>query len=318
MRYLFAFLIFFMAAAALAEDKQFDFKADTQSYTCGFINLRFPSNFSVFAAGAYSGREISFQIDQSGHTATQIDVAVNSSKKPVVLMLGAYEPTVWNIGWSKDTKIFAVLVSGYHRQVVAGLPSHVPLVIRYHDDKSNCGDRFYVSQDQLEKLNPISQKEFGRPVDMVYIVKNGNVVVGDPITAGTKLITSSENPPESYYDRSAPLAGEAGLQDAINKGILRRATDADAEAWAKAVVAKLDVPPVSGGDVLKSYKPAIYDAYVILKPFTYPSGLYGADSADFFLAKGVPKPKGEPGHSTLYDFNTLTCEGATPGCNRAR
>lgn len=45
------------------------------------------------------GRELSFQIDQSGHQATQFDITVNSPEQPVALILGAYEPTVWNIGW---------------------------------------------------------------------------------------------------------------------------------------------------------------------------------------------------------------------------
>jgi len=40
-------------------------------------------------------------------------VAVNQRGTPVVLMLGAYEPTVWNIGWTQGTQIVAVMASGY-------------------------------------------------------------------------------------------------------------------------------------------------------------------------------------------------------------
>lgn len=82
---------------------------------CKFSNLKLPADHAVFAAGAYAGRSTGFQIDQSGHEATQIDVAVHSPGKPVVLMLGAYEPNIWNIGWSEGTRILAVLASGYHR-----------------------------------------------------------------------------------------------------------------------------------------------------------------------------------------------------------
>jgi hypothetical protein len=49
---------------------------------------------------------------------------------------------------------------------------------------------------------------------------------------------------------------------------------------------------------------------VVLKPFTYPAGLYGGNSATFLIPKGVPKPKGNSGHSSVYDFNTLNCQGA--------
>ena len=89
--------------------------------SCEFRNLQLPTEVSVFATGSYAGRKLDWQIDQSGHSATQIDVAVNHPNQPVVLILGAYEPTIWNIGWSKGTTILAVLVSGYHRQALAGL-----------------------------------------------------------------------------------------------------------------------------------------------------------------------------------------------------
>src|SRR5207342_2739319 len=56
--------------------------------------LALPADFRLLAAGAYQGRDLGFQIDQSGHSATQIDVVVTSRDKPVALMLGAYEPTI--------------------------------------------------------------------------------------------------------------------------------------------------------------------------------------------------------------------------------
>ena len=286
-----------------------------QSSTCSFPGLQLPSDFSVFAAGAYSGRKIAFQIDQSGHEGTQIDVAVNSPKKPVVLMLGAYEPTIWNIGWSEGTNILAVLVSGYHRQVVSGLGKQTPLLISTYDNRGPC-NYFYVTNDKLDSLNPKARNLFGRPVDMVYPAANGYIVIGEPIAPGTKLVTSSDISPDAYIDKSAPLAGQAGLEDALKKGLLRKATAADAEAWSNAVdinSPKRDVPPVAGEGIPKPPRPRMYNAYVVMKPFTYPSGLHGAQSATFFIPKGLPKPMGNPGHSAVYDFNTLSCKGALCG-----
>jgi hypothetical protein len=43
------------------------------------------------------------------------------------------------------------------------------------------------------------------------------------------------------------------------------------------------------------------------------AGLFGSNSGTFFIPKGVPKPTGDPGHSTVYDFNTLSCSGTL--CN---
>jgi hypothetical protein len=283
---------------------------------CRFPDLPLPADFAVYAAGGYSGRKTTYQIDQSGHEATQIDVAVNSPDKPVVLILGAYEPTIWNIGWTKNTKILAVLASGYHRQVVAGLSTKTPLLISSYDNKGPCG-YFYITEEKLGALNPIARKLFGRPVDMVYPAKNGNVVIGQDLTGRTKLLTSAEAPPDSYHDTAAPLAGPAGLQDAVKKGLLRKATASDAKAWSKAVESsapKRDVPPIAGGGAPRSAKIDLYNAYVVLKPFTYPAGLYGAHSAVFLIPKGTPKPTGNRGHSAVYDFNTLVCDG--PSCDR--
>lgn len=97
--------------------------------------------------------KIHFQIDQSGHEVTPIDVLVNNPKKPVFLMLGAYEPTIRNIIWSEKTHILAVLVEGYHRQAVAGLGKHTPLVISSYDNKGPCG-YFNVDPENFCTIKP--------------------------------------------------------------------------------------------------------------------------------------------------------------------
>jgi hypothetical protein len=309
-------------SGAAAELRRFDLGSEMVAQppvahgpVCGFPALQLPADFAVFAAGAYTGREVGFQIDQSGHQATQMDVTVNSPDRPVVLMLGAYEPTIWNIVWSRETSILAVLVGGYHRQAVAGLEPDTPLLISTQDNKGPC-DYFYISPDRLAPLNPLAKRVFGRPVDMVFPATKGKVVVGTALPADLQLITSPATTPESFYDRKAPIAGPAGLEDAVRKGLLRRATPADAEAWSEAVLLnspKRDIPPMAGQGVPRPAKPPLFQAYVVLKPFKYPAGLYGGNSATFLIPKGVPRPEGDPGHSAVYDFNRLKCEGATCG-----
>ncbi|MDR0673714.1 MAG: hypothetical protein LBF93_08695 [Zoogloeaceae bacterium] len=315
------------AGACLAADlKPFEFLPKPEkpasaapAPACAFPEeLKLPADFAIFAAGAYSGRKIPFQIDQSGHEGTQIDVAVNSPEKPVVLMLGAYEPTIWNIGWSPKTKILAVLVSGYHRQAVAGLEKRVPQLNSSYDNKGACG-YFYVSTstEDLARLNPTARRVFGKPVDTVFIARDGRVVVGEPLRAGIRLLTSPETTPESFHDKDAPIAGPAGLEDAVRKGLLRKATAADAKTWAEAIQdlsRQCDIPPVAGVGASRPRLPSLHNAYVVLKPFAYPAGLYGGNSATFIIPKGALKPEGNPGHSRVLDFNTLHCQG--PGCEK--
>jgi hypothetical protein len=283
-----------------------------ESQTCSFVNITLPADFKVFAGGSYSGRQAGFQIDQSGHEATQIDVAINETEKPIVLMLGAYEPTIWNIGWTKGTNIVAVLASGYHRQVVAGLPKDKPILISTFDNQGACG-YFVMSKQPPGGLNSLARRIFGRAVDMVYPAKDGKVVMGTPLTSEMRLVTSKDIPPQSFLDPNAPLAGPAGLVQAVAKGLLRPASEIDAEAWVTALMQlnpDRDVPPVAGQGKQRPTRPSLHRAYVILQAFQFPAGLYGGNLAIFYVPKGVPPPQGNPGHSTVYDFNTLTCRGA--------
>ncbi len=285
--------------------------------SCGFEELKLPEDIVVFATGAYGGRSTDYQIDQSGHQATRFDIAVNSPAKPVVLILGAYEPSIWNIGWTEGTKIAAVLATGYHRQAVAGLPKETPILVSTYENRGPCGNT-YVAESEVPKLNPLSRKAVGKTVDMVYFAKDGKAVVGDPLPAGRKLVTSPNTPPGSFIDANMPPAGPAGIRDAVGKGLLRPATGQDIEDWANGMAAKQPkdaLPPVFGADNRIAFRPrGIHNGYVILKPFRFPAGLYGANSAAFFLPRGVPYPEGNPGHSTVYDFNTMTCRG--PACGR--
>jgi uncharacterized protein YecT (DUF1311 family) len=282
---------------------------------CAFTDLTLPDDLYIYAAGAHSGRKLNVQIDQSGHQATQFDVVVNTPEKPTVLLLGAYEPSIWNIGWTKGTKVLAVLASGYHRQAVSGLPKETPIIISTYDNKGPCGYT-YVSKKTLSKINPLSKRVFGKPVDMVYFAAGGKVVVGASVRPGEELFTSRDIPPDTFIDKTKPLAGRAGIQDAVTKGLLRPATQEDAEAWANRkakLIPKDALPPVSGGDNFQALMgPYGHNVFVILKPFQLPSGLYGGNSATFYLLDGVPYPVGDLGHSSLYDFNTMTCRG--PRC----
>ncbi|MDB5763405.1 MAG: hypothetical protein JWQ21_2400 [Herminiimonas sp.] len=316
-------LIFTVVCSALASGvsaagKNFDFPVEkfaNRPATCAFNMQRLPPDTVVYAAEAYSGRKVEFQIDQSGHQATQIDVAVNSKGRPVALILGAYEPTIWNIGWTPGSRIVAILARGYHRQAIAGVDSNVPVIISTYDNKGPCG-HFSLSSNKLESANPLSRKLFGRPVDAVIPVAEGYAVAGAPIPHNTKLITSSDTPPSSYADKNASLAGAAGIDDALRKGLLRKATKGDVEAWVKATGgsgAGRQTSPASRQGAAGPRIPSIDNAYVVLKKFSYPAGLYGADSVTFFIQKGAPRPDGNPGHSSVYDFNTLVCAG--PGCS---
>lgn len=276
-----------------------------------------PRDALVLAAGEYGGRKTGFQIDDSGHEATQIDVAVNSKRKSVVLMLGAYEPTVWNVGWSAGTKIVGVIVSGYHAQAVAGLPRNVPIINNTYANRSTCG-YFYLKPTEQQGLEPMAMRVVGRPVDKIYRSSNGKVVVGDTLEKTTRLLTSNDVTVKSLQQKDAPLAGPAGLEEAVRNGILRAATSDDMFAWESAMQKQVNGDPPLHDAASEVRRNRVDNTYVVLKRFNLPAGLYGANAAKFLLPQGVPVPTGDLGHSALLDFNTMNCKGAIcPGLRGA-
>lgn len=114
---------------------------------------------------------------------------------------------------------------------------------------------------------------------MAYPASNGRVEVGEQIITGVKLISSKKVLPESFYDKSAPLAGPEGLADVVRKGVLRKATGVDIDEWDASLAQsarKRDVPPMAGQGVQTQPRPRPFNTYVVLKPFNLPTGLYGA------------------------------------------
>lgn len=299
--------------------KPFPFEAPAKAdrappAVCRIDGFVMPANAKVYAAGAYAGKETDFQIDQSGHQATTIQVAVHEPDAPLVLLLGAYEPTVWSVGWTRGTRIAAVLLTGYHRQQVTGLPADVPLLVSTFDNRGPCGYA-YVGGEGSTKLNPLARELFGRPVDVAYAAREGRAVVGD-LPPGEALLTdAAATPVEDFQLKGAPPAGQAGIDAAMRNGILRPATPADLHAWDAArqrTMGAADIPRIEGAGAPRP--PSVpYRSYTVLKPFAIPAGLYGAHSATFFVAPGVPAPTGNPGHSDVRFIETGSCVGARCG-----
>lgn len=317
-------------------DKLVPFKKMETSNVCGFPGVTLPEDTVVLGAGGLGGKTVDFQIDQSGNPTTQIDVAVNSPEKPVALMLGASVPTIWNIGWTSGTHIVAVFASGYDRQRVAGLTPDTPLLVSSTVDDGPCStSRFtYETFHQYDSLiasfkygqvtdpaqaineQKLSQILFARPITKIYSVPDeaGKVVMGSPMNSTQRLMTSAATPPKSFHDKKAPLAGQAGLDQATHRGILRRATLKDATRWIKALKKKYAIQNRPAPNI----PPDLDNAYVVLKKFTYPPGLYGGHSATFYIPVGVPRPTGDFGHSRIYDLNSISldCRGDSP-CGKA-
>lgn len=129
------------------------------------------------------------------------------------------------------------------------------------------------------------------------------------------------------HNKNTSLTRPTGVKDAVKRGLLRPAVQDDMQAWIDATAAKNE-PAEGAADSTKAAQagtsgsapgkqPRMYsvpfNSYVVLKPFVFPAGLFGGNLATFFIPKGVEKPSGDPGHSAVFDFNTLMCTGPTCG-----
>ena len=276
---------------------------------CSQFIERLPSGYVLLAGGEYAGRKLGFQIDQTGHEATGFDVVANMPGRSVVLVLGAYEPSIWKISREPHTHIAGVLVTGYHRQVVAGLSADTPVLNSSYDEKGPCGYS-YLSRNKAAEMDAHVRRVLGRSAQTYFVAANGQLVMGD---GGMPASTVLDGPADfnSFRDVSAPLAGQAGLDQLLADGVLRRAQPSDLLGWKEAQRRSQGLPPLSvAGGQNGALLSAPFRTYVVQREMTFPSGLYGAHAATFIVLRGVPSPHGDQGHSAVYDWNTLTCDGA--------
>jgi hypothetical protein len=264
---------------------------------CDFSDAALPRDFYVYAVGGYGGLEKNIVIDQSGEAASEFTVFINVTNYPVALILSAYGPAVWQIKYTRNTDIAAVYLSGYYKQIITGLPGKTNVLNA--TDVSYCDSDYIVSEEDLGNLNPLSQQLFWKPVDMVYFAKEGMITIGGR-TNSDNYISFNARETDSFHDKTQPFAGERGIKAALDKKILRKAELSDFVPIIE--YHRKNNPPVKGGDYSNIYVP--HNAYVIEKDFIIP--LEGGHSATFVLKQGVPFPKGDLGHSCLYDLNNYT------------
>ena len=280
---------------------------------CSFPGLTLPPEAKVYAAGGYAGEPLGWSIENAGHDSTRVRVAVNSPEAPVVLILGAYEPNVWQIGWTEGTEILAVVASGRHTQKVSGLGPEVPVLVSAFQDKGPCG--YFYFQPTLPKImavNDFANDMFGRDLEAALPAVKGQVTLGRPLAAGQKLLTARDLSRESTAPAGAPLDGLPGLEEALAKGLIRPATAAEHHLWRRKSpkapngrrysLSGEEMSTREGSDYPQQMirlsnrnRPVtvfVYEAYMILSPdFIIPGGLDTHPVITFLAPTGQKAPR---------------------------
>jgi len=279
---------------------------------CGIPGLA--GDFGVVVVSVSEGSTpVDFLIEKTGRAATKEDVVVGKTMKPVVLVLMAEEPVVWNVGQTKDARIAGVLAQGEFRQAVVGLPNETR-VATYAAPKAavDC-PTFWAERTQstdYDRVRSRIQALFGRDVAaFLNQESNGRIVVGE--VAGT-IEQSRDRPLESVALPAHVLPmGPRGLDRLTRDGAIRLASEEELDARLVGAARRRGVP-------LSQYRGRIRwrahegSVYTVLKPFDLPGGLFGGNSRAFIVPPGAVMPGGPRDHCMFLQMDRFQCYG--PGC----
>lgn len=138
-----------------------------QAYAAGLCWRRpLPAGARLRMIGVYKGGNGSGS--WAGHDMGAVTVTLAPSRRPVFLVLSAYEPVEWRIVRSPGVRLAGVLAVGMHRPRVTGAGAGVPVLI--NDRRDHCPDlrtaRLHAyTPDELQTLAEAVERMVGRPVD---------------------------------------------------------------------------------------------------------------------------------------------------------
>lgn len=261
---------------------------------------KIPADFVVSGVATYSSsQDAEVQITTDGHAAGLTEVVVNQPGKNVVLLLAAYDPTIWRISHTPDTRIVGVVASGYHDQALLGIDSNVKSVIIGQD--SYDGVKPYSSQWDSESgyekyFSRYSELTLGKPVSTVGRKQSGGrVVFGEVPAEKTKLVSDTSKKLEDLAVKGSLPQGKKGLDLLLKEGKIRPATQEDIDQWRDIAFKR---------NTNSSEKPGPYlspdRTYVLLKETPLPYGLSGAHSSRFIVSRGVSIDQSSRQHCSFY------------------
>lgn len=272
--------------------KEFRPKELPQADTCEALPLlqKLPKATAWFEVSDYNaGFAEGVQFLPGSNSVMRIAKIRVAHPGPVALLLGAYEPNVWQIETAPGTTIVGVWASGYHAQRVTGVPGTTPVVLSSYEGKGSCGNAYRgIAQAYGAQLNTGAVRTVSISKGIAYV---GEQAPSYKPFAGALL-------PSEFAAKDDLLPHSHGLVQLMDRGVLKPASSeerAKLPAWMQADRGR---------------------AYLVLKPTVLPRGMYGANGAGtvFIVPPGVPEPTGDLGHTRLYNLTTKTCRTGSGEC----
>ncbi len=282
------------------------------NHPCGLGAL--PEAIELQAVGVRRGdRDLEgVAIDPTDDSAGEQAVAVGRTDVPVVLVLMSGEPTVWKVLSTPDAEIAGVIASGRGLQRVIGLEPGVPLRELDPNARNACRS-FFAHEDEGYEYDEVQDRLFeifAEPVSRMHTVHGGTYfrigeLTAEPTLKGDRRIEDVVLDPAEQI-----LPGKLGLAQLQESGVLEPATPADLTDWLDGFAQDEDFDAERYRN-RHSINFRMGKVFIVNAATDLPDGMYGAHSALFLVAAGVPEPGGDRGHNTLL-FTNGRCIG--PAC----
>ena len=133
---------------------------DSQSIRQRIKNLRvIPPTTASARPGIINARRA--PIAPPPHLEKEIIVKISDDTKPIVLVLTAYEKTLWKVSIEEGVRLVKVILGGYLSQRVTGLPPGTPIEVYTHEPSpcDNCWqspEYFYSYKTPPKELKKIT------------------------------------------------------------------------------------------------------------------------------------------------------------------
>lgn len=275
---------------------------------------------SIFAVGTYQGKTLGWRLDSRDNlSGGLIQVVVNAPGRRVLLLLSAYESSLWQIGWTEQTEIAGLVAIGYHPQAVTGLPPNIPMMVFNNSGQGGICPAFYSNeknpQDQVRAIT-------GRMPDQFIISYNSKVIIGDILRPEQKVV-SAGLAERADLDLDWPV--EEALLKAVRKGRLKPASMLDYAQWVEAGNRgqnQPNPPGISPPYWMASQTPENpCRCYLVNDPDFFPPPKTAQRSYEavyrpyvFFLPPGYPDPKVVPKGVVYLRLGPGDCLGAADDC----
>lgn len=303
------------AAARAEQERRLAEEQRKRMEACGFPKV--PAGAKMVLFSAYEGKALStVSLGGDDTEVTTANVVIEPGPDPLYVVLSSHNANIWQVRGAVDR--IAVLVAN----AMTATPDKSPRVgvtgvakeKIYIPPQAGCIG-YFSEHPSSESLGPVSFASalIGRKPDFVsadYGVATVTLPSGQVNNApyGNAIQLPSSGPSVSVWKEMLRFNPGGLVQlnpdEVVSRVPARRYQVLPQQAGLAQLVEEgaLKVAGQSQGILLMERKPEFIltpNEFLIVRKIRFPAGLNGAHSVKFILARDVPAPEGDPGHSCL-------------------